>query len=90
MAFELVVSPNSVVGELCPLVSPYTALSMITAVTSRFRAAWGPMCSIPMLRKSPSPATMTTFKIGPSHLNSHGNWQGPAVNAVEAVGLVSL
>ena len=33
-------------------------------VTFRLRAACGAMCSIPMLRKSPSPATTTTFKSG--------------------------
>ena len=36
---ELVISPSLVVGELWPLVSPYTPLSMITAQMFRLRAA---------------------------------------------------
>ena len=60
----MVTCPNSVVGELCPFVRPYTPLSIITQVTSRLRCACGPMCSPPMLRKSPSPATITVFNSG--------------------------
>ena len=61
---ELVTTPNFVVGELCPLVKPYTPLSITTAQILRFLAAWGAMCSPPILRKSPSPATTTTLRSG--------------------------
>ena len=71
---ELVTTPNSVVGELCPLVRPYTQLSITTAVMSKFLIPCGEMCSAPIPRKPAFPlfrtSTSTSLRSTPSSFSA--------------------